>query len=65
MAASILQAVQNYRRAVGTQMGDTVARNVPGPRVETNAPMLRGGPPTWNEGQPTVITPTASNSGAN
>jgi len=66
MAASILQAVQNYRRAVGTQtqIGETVAHNVEGPRVETNTPMLRGGAPNLNEGQPTVVT-NAANAGAN
>jgi N-acetylmuramoyl-L-alanine amidase len=57
MAASILQAVQNYRRAVGTQqIGETVARNTDSPRVETNTPMLRGGAPVLNDAQPTVIT---------
>jgi N-acetylmuramoyl-L-alanine amidase len=65
MASSILMAVQNYRRAVGPQVGDTVARVNQGPRVETNSPMLRGGPPpTLNESQPTIITPTTA-SGAN
>jgi len=61
---SILQAVQNYRRAVGPQTpSETVAHNyVPeSPRVETNTPMLRGGNPAVNEAQPTVIT----NAGAN
>jgi len=65
MASSILQAVQNYRRAVGTQMGETVARNnTDGPRVETNTPMLRGAAPNLNEAQPTVVT-NATNAGAN
>ncbi|TCO83591.1 N-acetylmuramoyl-L-alanine amidase [Chthoniobacter flavus] len=62
MAMSILQAVQNYRRAVGPQTpSETVAHNyVPeSPRVETNTPMLRGGNPTVNEAQPTVITNAA------
>jgi N-acetylmuramoyl-L-alanine amidase len=63
MASSIMQAVQNYRRAVGTQAGETVAHNTTteGPRVETNTPMLRGGTPTINEAQPTVITNTGAN----
>lgn len=66
MASSIFQAVQNYRRAVGPQPGgETVARNTDSPRVETNAPMLRGAPPGLNDAQPTVITPTASNRAAN
>jgi N-acetylmuramoyl-L-alanine amidase len=62
MASSIFQAVQNYRRAVGTQDGPTVARNVEAPRVETNTPMLRP-TPSVNDAQPTVITPTSA--GAN
>lgn len=57
MASSVVQAVQNYRRAVGTQIGEVVARHE-GPRVETNSPMLRG-TPSANDAQPTVITPTA------
>lgn len=64
MAASILQAVQNYRRAVGTQVGDNIATRSTGPespRVETNTPMLRGGgQPAVNEAQPTVVTNTAN-----
>jgi N-acetylmuramoyl-L-alanine amidase len=65
MASSILLAVQNYRRAVGAQIGENVARNVESPRVETNSPMLRGGPPpTLNEAQPTIIAPTNA-TGAN
>jgi N-acetylmuramoyl-L-alanine amidase len=63
MAASILQAVQNYRRAVGTQMGDNVAARstgAEGPRVETNSPMLRGGQQPANEAQPTVVTNSAN-----
>ena len=65
MASSILLAVQNYRRAVGTQIGENVARNVESPRVETNSPMLRGGPPpNLNEAQPTIIAPTSA-TGAN
>jgi len=61
MASSIVMAVQNYRRAVVPQTGDTVAHNTAteGPRVETNSPMLRGGPPpALNDAGPTVITPT-------
>ncbi len=58
MASSLLQAVQNYRRAVGTQLGDVVARHVEGPRVETNTPMLRA-TPSANDPGPTVITPTS------
>jgi len=61
MASCIVMAVQNYRRAVGTQMGDTVAHNTAPvePRVETNSPMLRGGPPPdLHEAGSTVITPT-------
>ena len=64
---NILQAVQNYRRAVGPQdSSETFAHNtttapVESPRVETNTPMLRGGEPTANQAQPTVIT----NAGAN
>jgi N-acetylmuramoyl-L-alanine amidase len=58
MAMSILQAVTNYRRAVGTHAGDVVAHQ-DGPRVETNSPMLRTGPSAIDPQQPTVITPTA------
>jgi len=59
MASSILQAVQNYRRAVGTQAGETVARNAEEPHVETNTPMLRA-TPSANDVQPTVVTPTSA-----
>ena len=59
MATSILQAVQNYRRAVGTQVNETVARNADSPRVETNTPMLRA-TPSVTEAQPTVVTPTSA-----
>jgi N-acetylmuramoyl-L-alanine amidase len=62
MALSILQAVQNYRRAVGTQIGGAVAQHMDGPRVETNSPMLRATPSTSEPQQPTVITPTAQSS---
>jgi N-acetylmuramoyl-L-alanine amidase len=58
MATSVVQAVQNYRRAVGTQIGEVVARHE-GPRVETNSPMLRATPSLNDPQQPTVITPTA------
>jgi N-acetylmuramoyl-L-alanine amidase len=58
MATAITQAVQNYRRAVGTPVGDVVARNADGPRVETNSPMLRGSP-NPSDPQPIVVTPTA------
>ena len=58
MASSIVQAVQNYRRAVGSQIGEVVARNVDGPRVETNSPMLRGAS-SPSDAQPIVVTPTA------
>lgn len=58
MASSILQAVQNYRRAVGSQIGEVVAKHVDGPRVETNSPMLRGNSSAI-EVQPLVVTPTA------
>ena len=61
MAGCILQAVQNYRRAVGTQIGDSVAHVTESPRVETNSPMLRGGAPNLSDGGPTVITPTTAN----
>jgi N-acetylmuramoyl-L-alanine amidase len=63
MAASILQAVQNYRRAVGTQVGDSFAARSTAPespRVETNTPMLRGGQTTANEAEPTVVTNQAN-----
>lgn len=58
LATSVVQAVQNYRRAVGTQIGDVVARHE-GPRVETNSPMLRATPSAQDPGAPTIITPTA------
>ncbi len=61
MAASVLQAVQNFRRAVGTQMGESIARHVEGPRVEINTPMLRATPSALDN-QPTIITrPPAAN----
>jgi N-acetylmuramoyl-L-alanine amidase len=59
MATSVAQAVQNYRRAVGTQIGEVVARNE-GPRVETNSPMLRA-TPSANDDQPTIITRPPAN----
>ena len=58
MASCILQAVQNYRRAVGTQLADVAAHTPDGPRVETNAPRLRLNP-SQNDAEPVVITPTA------
>ncbi len=59
MASCILQAVQNYRRAVGTQLADVAARSSgDGPRVETNGPRLRLNP-TQNAEGPVVVTPTA------
>ncbi len=58
MASCILQAVQNYRRAVGTQIADVAAHSGEGPRVETNGPRLRLNP-SQNEAEPVVITPTA------
>ena len=59
MASCIVMAVQNYRRAVVPQASDLAARSTEGPRVETNSPMLRGGPPpNLNDKGPTVITPT-------
>lgn len=64
MAMSILQAVQNYRRAVGPQeSSETVARNYTpeSPRVETNTPTLRGGDSAVNQAQPTVITNAGEN----
>lgn len=60
MATSVLQAVQNYRRAVGSQIGEVAARQQQqGPRVETNSPMLRATPSANEQGAPTVITPTS------
>ena len=58
LATSVVQAVQNYRRAVGTQIGDVVARRE-GPRVETNTPMLRATPSAQDQVGPTIVTPTA------
>jgi N-acetylmuramoyl-L-alanine amidase len=58
LAASVVQAVQNYRRAVGTQIGEVAARQE-GPRVETNSPMLRATPSKNDPQTPTVIVPTA------
>ena len=57
MASCILQAIQNYRRAVGTQIADVAARSGAVPRVETNGPRLRMSP-SQNEAEPIVITPT-------
>jgi len=58
LATSVVQAVQNYRRAVGTQIGEVAARQ-DGPRVETNSPMLRATPSKTDPQTPIVITPTA------
>ena len=58
MASCILQAVQNYRKAVGTQLGEVAAHAGDGPRVETNGPRLRLSP-SQNDAEPVVITPTA------
>lgn len=57
MASCILQAVQNYRRAVGTQLADVAARTREEPRVETSAPRLRMNP-SQNDSEPVVVTPT-------
>jgi N-acetylmuramoyl-L-alanine amidase len=56
MASCILQATQNYRRAVGTQIGDVAGRKSDGPRVEI--PPLRSNPGAPS-GEPEVVTPTA------
>ena len=58
MASCILQAVQNYRRAVGTQLATMAARTEDGPRVETNAPRLRTSP-SQNDLEPVVVIPRA------
>ena len=58
MASCILQAVQNYRRAVGTQLADVASRTTDVPRVETNGPHLRLNP-SQNDSEPVVVTPTA------
>ena len=58
MASCILQAVQNYRRAVGTQLATVAARTGDGPQVETNAPRLRTGP-SQNDAEPVVVIPRA------
>jgi len=56
MASCILQAVQNYRRAVGSQIADVAARTGDGPQVETNGPRLRM-TPSQSDGGPVVVTP--------
>ena len=56
MASCILQAVQNYRRAVGTQIAEVAGRKSDGPRVDI--PPLRSNP-TGNIGEPEVVIPTA------
>jgi N-acetylmuramoyl-L-alanine amidase len=58
MASCILQAVQNYRRAVGTQIADVAKVGGDGPQVETNGPRMRINP-TQNDAEPTVVVPTA------
>ena len=63
MASCILQAVQNYRRAVGPPPGTVVARVGAEPRVETNAPRLRASPSTNDGAEPVVVIPRTS--GAN
>ena len=57
MASCILQAVQNYRRAVGTQLADVASHIGESPRVETNSPRLRLNP-SQNDAEPVVVTPT-------
>ena len=75
MASCILQAVQNYRRAVGTQAGgEMVAKKFAEPRVDfspgvSSGPSAIGTAPSASApefstqptiiAQPTVITPTA------
>ena len=58
MAGCILQAVQNYRRAVGTQIGNVAARLSVGPRVQvpTAADPDAG---AAEAAGPIVVTPTA------
>ncbi|MCE9608789.1 MAG: N-acetylmuramoyl-L-alanine amidase [Chthoniobacter sp.] len=55
MASCILQAVQNYRRAVGTQIADVAARAGESNRVEV--PRIRPSA-TQNVGEPVVVIPT-------
>ena len=57
MASCILQAVQNFRRAVGTQGAEVAARTTDGPRVETNGPRMRTNP-RQSDAEPVVVTPT-------
>jgi N-acetylmuramoyl-L-alanine amidase len=56
MASCILQAAQNYRRAVGTLIGDVAGRKSDGPRVEI--PPIRPAP-SAAVGEPEVVIPTA------
>lgn len=56
MASCILQATMNYRRAVGSQIGDVAGRKSDGPRVEI--PPLRSNPGDPS-GEPEVVIPTA------
>ena len=69
MASCILQAVQNYRRAVGTPSQIVASRKVVEPRVELRdasaetAPAEAAASPEVAESaseQPTVVTPTAN-----
>ena len=57
MASCILQAVQNYRRAVGPQGAEVAARTTDGPRVETNGPRMRLNQ-SRTDAEPVVVTPT-------
>jgi N-acetylmuramoyl-L-alanine amidase len=66
MASCVLQAVQNYRRAVGTvSSGEMAARRFAEPRVEFSPGSSSVGMGSSRVGdaqfstQPTVITPTA------
>jgi N-acetylmuramoyl-L-alanine amidase len=60
MAGCILQAVQNYRRAVGTQIVDLAARPATeGPTVQTPTAISTDVAPSA-AAEPTVVTPTAS-----
>ncbi len=55
MASCILQAAQNYRRAVGTQLADVAGRKSDGPRVDI--PPLRSSPGGTST-EPEVVIPT-------
>ena len=56
MASCILQATMNYRRAVGSQIGEVAGRKSDGPRVEI--PPFRTSPGITS-GEPEVVIPTA------